>query len=139
HAPSSGTGLLVTLPRATRARPARSILVRAAGAARRHRRRDLVACRRDDEEAFEAFTGDVAGVRVAREQVQEVAVVGHLVGPVGLLGGPEEARVQAGAGGRRPGGRERRPGRDAGPGAGARLARVLFEEIERLALRIHED
>src|SRR6266550_2365418 len=136
---SSGTGVLVTLLHAAPARPARSIVVRAAAAARGHRLGDLVAGRGDEEEALDALTGGVAGRRVARERVEQVAVVGHLVRPVGLLRGPEEARVDAGAAGGRPAGRERRPGRDARTGAGARLPRILFEEVERVALCVHED
>src|SRR3954470_2104100 len=90
-------------------------------------------------ESVHALAARVAGVLVARERVERVAVVGHLGLAVGARGGAHHRGVRPGGDGRLAACAQGRPGAGACAGAGALGARVLLEQVEGVALRVSED
>src|SRR6185436_12688203 len=104
---------------------------------------DLVAGRREDvpgrPELARILAVRVAGLRVTHVVVERVAVVRHLVLAVRARGRPDQGGLRSGAGPGRAARRERRPGDRAGAVAGALRPRVLLEEVEGAALRVHQD
>src|SRR3954470_7791494 len=81
-----------------------------------------------------ALAGGVAGLAVALEAVERVAVVGDLRLPVRARGRAEQGRLGAAARRRLAARAQRRPCGGASSGAHAPGAGVLLEEVERAAL-----
>src|SRR5690242_8207324 len=90
-------------------------------------------------EGVDALALDVAGSCVVGEVVERVTVVGHLHLAVLALGGAEQARLHARAGGGSAGRGQRRPRRSARAVARARAALVGLEEIERAAAGVDQE
>src|SRR5207245_133889 len=81
----------------------------------------------------------VARAAVALEEVERVAVVGHLLRTAGPAGRRDQRSVRAAADRRLPGRLERRPVDGAGAAALAHRSGVPGEEVDRAALRVDED
>src|SRR4051812_26267312 len=120
---SCGSGLLVAIAAAARARRCRCDLVPG--------RRQHVPWR---AEARVALAGGVAGLAVALIAVERVAVVGDLRLPVGPRGRAEQRGLRAAASRRLAVRPQRGPCRGASAGARALRARVLREQVEGAAL-----
>src|SRR3954447_5257595 len=90
-------------------------------------------------EGVHALAAGVTGALVAGEGVERVAVVGHLRLAVGAGGAAQLRGAGPGAGHRLAAYPERRPRARACSGARALGARVLLEQVERVALRVVED
>src|SRR4051812_43049399 len=97
---------------------------------------ELVACRRDLEpDATQALAGGVAGLAVADERVEQMAVVGDLHRAVRLRLHGDLRRLDTGAGGRRARGGDRGPvGLDAGRNGARGAGAVGFVQIHGHAL-----
>src|SRR4051794_12138502 len=104
---------------------------------------DLVAGAREHiptgAEGVHALAVGVAGALVAREGVERVAVVGHLGLAVGARAGAHERDARPAADRGLAARAQGRPGARAGAGARALGPRVLFEQVEGVALRVGED
>src|SRR3954468_10608148 len=116
---SCGSGLLVAIAAAARARRCRGDLVSG-------RREHVPRC----AESVDGLAVGVAALAVALVAVERVAVVGHLRLAVGPRGRAEQRGLRAAAGRRLAARPQRGPCRGAPAGARALRARVLREQVQ---------
>src|SRR5829696_7047883 len=116
--------------------------VRIAATRARGLARHLVARGREDvplrAECVDVLASGVARLLVSLEEVEGVAVVGHLRLALGALRRAEHRRGHAGAGARLATRRDGRPLRGARTEAGALRAGVLLEQVDGATLRVDE-
>src|SRR3954469_25691657 len=114
------------------------LLVAIAAARARRCRGDVLPGRRQhipgSAEPGAALAGGVAGLAVALETVERVAVVGDLRLAVGPRNRAEQRGLRAAAGRRLPARAQRGPRRGASAGTRALLARILLPQVEGPAL-----
>src|SRR5215218_9856159 len=130
-------------PASARAPAGQRTLVRIAATRARGLARHLVARGREDvpcrAERVDVLASGVARLLVSLEEVEGLAVVGHLRLPVGALRRADDRRGHAGAGARLATRRDGRPLRGARTEAGALGAGVLLEQVDGATLRVDED
>src|SRR4051812_39559863 len=146
--PAAGTSPVAAISSSTPSRDSLSkVLVATAAGIRAVRARrpagDYVACRGQHvpgaAERTHTLSTGVADLPVAHEEVQRVAVIGHLPVVVGAVGGGHHRGLHSLADCRLAADSQRRPVAGAGAEAGALGALVLLEDVERAALGVDQD